>query len=179
MDSRSRPVNIEQFPDPAQLPAAFALSGRTTPETINTNTTLYDTKHFFKIGRTTALTTGTYNGIATAVYLPLPENNMTYIRRQERRQRDATRLKTLPEHEQKREYKLPFYSHTDEHTIVAMQEGRFFSLGGDSGAWVFDNYGALVGMVFATNGVEATYFTPIGLIVEDIKHMTGCTVELL
>ena len=57
--------------------------------------------------------------------------------------------------------------------------GKSFTSAGDSGAWVVDELGGLIGMVwggFARD--EGTFFTPIKLIIEDITKQTGYSVRL-
>ncbi|EPS43330.1 hypothetical protein H072_2684 [Dactylellina haptotyla CBS 200.50] len=62
---------------------------------------------------------------------------------------------------------------TSEWTIVG-HKNREFAEGGDSGSWVLNTKGELVGMVFAENeDLHLAYLTPIKLILEDIKRQTG------
>ncbi len=67
---------------------------------------------------------------------------------------------------------------TSEYTVVGMG-GRTFANEGDSGAWVVQADGTLVGMVLAAcldSGV--TYVTPIEAVFKDIKAQTGREVLL-
>ena len=59
------------------------------------------------------------------------------------------------------------------------ESGYFFSQSGDSGSWVFDRIGSLVGMIWGSSASSATYFTPIGLVVADIEERTRMKVELV
>ncbi|KAL9027059.1 MAG: hypothetical protein Q9196_004360 [Gyalolechia fulgens] len=173
-------IGANTFPEPDELLQEFDLRGETKAKTINQNTDYMDGL-FFKIGRSTGLTFGIYNGIQTDVKMPLPVNHQTESTRQERQKRDAGSLKYLTAKEREAKYAEPFYQYTQEHTIVSRRadEGRVFSKAGDSGSWVFDEQAMLVGMIFGDNGQGATFFTPIALILADIELMTGCTVELM
>ncbi|KAA8894215.1 hypothetical protein FN846DRAFT_434646 [Sphaerosporella brunnea] len=47
---------------------------------------------------------------------------------------------------------------------------------GDSGAWIFDPFGSVIGMILGHNsGSNLTYFTPMHAIFKDIKELTGAT----
>ncbi|KAI5799369.1 hypothetical protein FPQ18DRAFT_384752 [Pyronema domesticum] len=47
---------------------------------------------------------------------------------------------------------------------------------GDSGAWIFDDFGSVVGMILAHSDItELTYFTPIKVVFDDILKVTGAT----
>ncbi|KAI5816549.1 hypothetical protein BZA77DRAFT_353784 [Pyronema omphalodes] len=47
---------------------------------------------------------------------------------------------------------------------------------GDSGAWIFDDYGSVIGMILAHSDIsELTYFTPIKVLFDDILEVTGAT----
>jgi hypothetical protein len=66
---------------------------------------------------------------------------------------------------------------TYEHLYLAMNGGSTFGLSGDSGSWVLDSLGRLVGLLLA--GQEATnhcYVTPISVVIEDIETSLGCKV---
>jgi hypothetical protein len=55
----------------------------------------------------------------------------------------------------------------------------FFCKAGDSGSLVFDRFGGVIGMIHGCLGYEITYVTPIEVVFEDIKSVTGATrVEL-
>ncbi|KAF8250424.1 hypothetical protein K440DRAFT_659429 [Wilcoxina mikolae CBS 423.85] len=50
---------------------------------------------------------------------------------------------------------------------------------GDSGAWIFDDFGSVVGMILGRNDrTGLTYFTPIDAIFKDIKKTLGFEVRL-
>ncbi|KAI9840514.1 MAG: hypothetical protein M1837_001574 [Sclerophora amabilis] len=62
---------------------------------------------------------------------------------------------------------------------VRMGQGRNLAEKGDSGAFVINFCGALVGMVVGGNPkVGSTYVTPIEEVFQDIKAQTGFTVTL-
>lgn len=67
-----------------------------------------------------------------------------------------------------------------EQTIVGHPKHfKYFSQAGDSGAWVLNMEGNVVGMI--TSGNEATkisYYTPISTIIGDIERVTGRKVTL-
>jgi hypothetical protein len=47
---------------------------------------------------------------------------------------------------------------------------------GDSGAWIFDSFGCVMGMILGHNDdTNITYFTPMHFIFKDIKALTGAT----
>ena len=108
---------------------------------------------YFKIGRTTGLTVGECNGIKSDTQLEVPLND-----------------------EDQGEQKRVVFSQA--HVLMAPPDSvRPFALAGDSGAWICDRFGWLVGMVWA--GADRTsYCTPIGRIIEDIEDQTGMRVEL-
>ena len=57
--------------------------------------------------------------------------------------------------------------------------GKPFTLAGDSGAWVVDVFGGLIGMVWGGfTSHEGSFLTPISLITEDITKQTGYSVRL-
>jgi len=52
---------------------------------------------------------------------------------------------------------------------------------GDSGSWILDNEGDLVGLLFAGTGAEyksRSLVMPIETIIQDIEDQTGYTVRL-
>ena len=109
---------------------------------------------YFKIGRTTGLTIGKFSAIESETNLDVPLN---YEDRGE----------------QKRKLK------SQAHVLVASQGvDRPFTQGGDSGAWVCDTFGSLVGLAWGNSASDATYCTPIGRILADIEARTGMKVEL-
>ena len=81
--------------------------------------------------------------------------------------------------------------------IVTNRVGQVhFSVGGDSGAWLYDTQGSLVGLVVGqATGLRKTrasgtihpadsefegwhYITPIGAVFRDIERVTGCQVTV-
>ncbi|MCJ1408691.1 hypothetical protein MMC19_002766 [Ptychographa xylographoides] len=57
--------------------------------------------------------------------------------------------------------------------------GKPFTLAGDSGAWVVDVFGGLIGMVWGGfTSHEGSFLTPISLITEDITKQTGSSLFL-
>ena len=61
-----------------------------------------------------------------------------------------------------------------ESVIVGMGYGTIFSRGGDSGAFVVDRFGSLVGLTWAGNdNTGVTYVMQVDDLFEDIKSMTG------
>ena len=85
-----------------------------------------------------------------------------------------------------------------EWVIIGSDRGVHFASEGDSGAWVFDTAGCLVGMVVGrgvgplvtrtSSGIAVEredevnqawhYITPVELLFQDIEHQTGCSVRL-
>lgn len=67
---------------------------------------------------------------------------------------------------------------TREYSVLG-DKGTAFAAGGDSGAFVLDGDGSLVGIVFGGNTATLlTYVIPIDAIFKDIEACTGCPVEL-
>lgn len=121
----------------------------------------------FKVGRTTGLTIGRCNGIDSNVRMELPPN--------------SDRKKT-----DRKQYRV-----TQEHCIISEKAGSElaynaiyqFSAGGDSGSWLFDEIGTLVGLLWGSfesvTDTNCSYFTPIELIITDIEAATGKEARLL
>ena len=112
-----------------------------------------DAKKYFKIGRTTGLTFGKLNGIKSETNLELPLNGEDQGQ-QKRKMISQAQVLLTPE-----ELSTPF------------------TRAGDSGAWVCDMFGTLVGLVWG-GGEKTSYCTPIGQIFADIEAQTGMKVEL-
>ncbi|KAL8655029.1 MAG: hypothetical protein Q9210_001152 [Variospora velana] len=167
-------IGENKFPKPDELPG-FNLRGLTKPKEFVDDLSVLPLLEYFKIGRTTALTTGVYNGIDLNVRVELPVNHNTEQRRQERAQRDAAALKGMTKADREKAYAAPFKVQTEEHCLVAASKVRERAFGrpGDSGSWVFSDAGQLVGMIWGQNEKGATVFTPIDLIMKDIEFMTG------
>ena len=123
---------------------------------INSDFESHKEGRFFKIGRTTALTEGRYSHTDSAVKPPLPLNSS-----------------------HKKEDKPSRSSCEHAFVITGGQPGQQFSRGGDAGSWVFDENGFLAGMIWGSSAGNASYVTPIGLIVADIEERTGMRVELI
>jgi hypothetical protein len=131
-----------------------SLLGRTHVNDFSVNEfpAAYPDNIYFKTGRTTGLTIGTYSHIQSYVEISLPFNS-----------NDAKPPKRV----------------TDEHVIVCPGENGVFSDDGDSGAWLLDRYGYLSALIWGSNSKDHCYATPISLIMEDIEGFTGGTVEVL
>ena len=67
---------------------------------------------------------------------------------------------------------------THEHVIVSPASSPLsFSMDGDAGSWILSKFGDLVGLLWGGTKDQA-FFTPIGMVVDDIEARTGCKVEL-
>lgn len=106
----------------------------------------------FKIGRTTDATWGRYNGIK-AISLVDWRNGPNEARR--------------------------IYS--NDHSVVGGSVGPEFAKGGDSGSFVFDKFGGVVGLLLAANdGTNTSFFTTLDDVFADIRQITGANdVRLL
>ena len=63
--------------------------------------------------------------------------------------------------------------------MICGTAGKAFTSAGDSGAWVIDRLGGLIGMVWGGfTSHEGTFLTPMNLITEDITEQTGYSVRL-
>jgi len=63
--------------------------------------------------------------------------------------------------------------------VVTAQDGLAFALLGDSGSFVLNQTGALVGLLIAgVDGRGTGYVTPIQEIWEDVRTRTGHEIEL-
>ncbi len=114
----------------------------------------YKSGIFFKIGRSTGITTGEYHGIKSLLRTEMPSNHLE--------EKPPPRI-------------------TNEHVIISNKDEPF-SEDGDSGAWVLNRHGDLVGMIWgAANDREQKYcyFTPIAVLKKDIEEQTGMEVELV
>lgn len=109
---------------------------------------------YFKIGRTTGLTFGKYSAIDSEVNLEVPLND----------EDRGGQKRTVT---------------SQGHVLVTTQGvDKPFTQGGDSGAWICDTFGSLVGLAWGNTASDATYYTPIALIIADIEARTGMKVEL-
>jgi len=73
---------------------------------------------------------------------------------------------------------LPGGQKSVEYAVVG-QDKKLFSKEGDSGAWVIDSSGSLIGMVIGQGIRGQTYITPITEVFKDIEEKTGAKVSLL
>ena len=131
-------------------PGIFALSGKTHVEDTSA-IPLYSGLEVFKVARTTGLTIGTIDRLASYVKVIRQSNN-----------KHQAPIRTTSE-------------------LYAIRGGykRLFNKAGDSGAWILDPLGHLTGLLWG--GCEKSnhgYFTPIQLVIEDIEKYTGRKVEI-
>lgn len=103
----------------------------------------------FKDGRTTGATHGTYSHIHSHVEISLDSNSS---------------------------YDQPGTRITNEHVIVNPIES--FCDTRDSGSWIISDRGEVMGLLWGAGCSGQGYFTPIGLVMEDIEKVTGMKVEL-
>ena len=124
--------------------------GRTHVQYINTNPVFLG-QDVFKVGRTTGLTVGKVTNITTHTRIERQPNSA-----------HATPIRTTFEH----------------YTIRAKYTGPF-NKAGDSGSWIFDENGDLLGLLWG-GCVKSSdcYFTPIQYIIADIEQYTGKKVEM-
>jgi len=67
---------------------------------------------------------------------------------------------------------------TTEHTLISpASSDTTFSKPGDSGSWILNASGDLVGMLWGGSN-NVGYFTPIGLVLNDVETRTGWKVQL-
>ncbi|KAA6412264.1 MAG: hypothetical protein FRX48_04416 [Lasallia pustulata] len=72
-----------------------------------------------------------------------------------------------------------FALETREIVVLSETRTKVFSEGGDSGAWVLDSVGALMGMTWGGFTCrQGTFVTPIKAITDDIRSQTGHNVRL-
>lgn len=112
---------------------------------------LYSGLEVFKVARTTGLTVGTIDRLASYVKVIRPSSN-----------KHQAPIRTTLE-------------------LYAVRGGynRLFNKAGDSGAWILDGLGHLAGLLWG--GCEKSnhgYFTPIKLVIDDIEKYTGKKVEI-
>lgn len=108
------------------------------------------TKRFFKTGRSSGLTMGTYSHIQSHIEIPLPPNSDDWPRKRV----------------------------TEENVVLSGDPKVHFNEDGDSGSWLISSLGELVGMIWGAGENGQCYFTPIRLVLEDIERVTGLQVEL-
>ncbi|KAI9784443.1 MAG: hypothetical protein M1839_002099 [Geoglossum umbratile] len=74
---------------------------------------------------------------------------------------------------------IPGNSSTTSEYVVVGHKGKAFALGGDSGAFVLNSYGKLVGLLIAGHEtLDAVLVTPITEVMQDIQQVTGHQVTL-
>lgn len=68
---------------------------------------------------------------------------------------------------------------TFEHYTIKAKYTRPFNEAGDSGSWVFDENGNLLGLLWGgcVRGDDC-YFTPVEYVIADIEKYTGKKVEM-
>ena len=112
---------------------------------------LYSGLEVFKVARTTGLTVGTIDRLASYVRVIRQPNN---------------------------KHQAPIRT-TLELYAVRGAYNKLFNKAGDSGAWILDHLGGLAGLLWG--GCEKSnhgYFTPIQLVIDDIEKYTGKKVEI-
>jgi hypothetical protein len=63
---------------------------------------------------------------------------------------------------------------TSEHVIMSLDGRSMFSVKGDSGSWIINCSGKVIGMLIGGNEkTGCTYFTPIDLLVDSVEKTTG------
>ncbi|KAM0800614.1 hypothetical protein BDR22DRAFT_963013 [Usnea florida] len=145
-------VGVNRLPTLEEIPPDFSLEGDRISRISKTSEDTTGLGRYFKIGRTTGLTFGESHKIESEVWLEVPLNDGDQGSKK-RKIRSQARV------------------------IVAPKGSENFNRGGDSGAWVCDRFGSLVGLVWGGEG-QKCYYTPIGLIIADIEARTGREVGL-
>jgi len=77
------------------------------------------------------------------------------------------------------ECKLPGNPTTSTEFAITGLKGTLFSDKGDSGAFVLNEFGQLVGMIVGGGILGETFVTPIQEVTADIMEMTGYSVHML
>jgi hypothetical protein len=67
---------------------------------------------------------------------------------------------------------------TTEHAIMNLPTGPF-SRGGDSGSWILNCRGNVIGMRIGGSHHGGTYFTPVDLLIDSIEKATGKKMRVL
>jgi hypothetical protein len=79
----------------------------------------------------------------------------------------------------KHDCNLPGNSSLTSEFVVVGHKGRPFALKGDSGAFVLNSYGKLVGLLIAgQEELNTAYVTPMTEVMRDIQQVTGHQVTL-
>lgn len=140
-----------QLPEANRLTDDLDLKGATEVANIS-DVPLFHGNNVFKMGRTTDLTSGIIHPVSIHVRaLELPSNS---------------------------KHKRPVRPTLEQQVILAPFP-HLFNERGDSGSWILDKNGNLVGMVWgACVRSRCCYFTHIQDIIGDIERVTKRTVEL-
>ena len=112
---------------------------------------LYTSLDVFKVGRTTGLTVGAIERLSSYVKFTRQSNS---------------------------KQKAPMRTTLELYAVRGLYD-ILFNKAGDSGAWVLDPLGDLVGVLWG--GCEKSnhgYLTPIRLVINDIENFTGKKVEM-
>ena len=112
---------------------------------------LYSGLEVFKVARTTGLTVGTIDRLASYVKV-IRQSNI--------------------------KHQAPIRTTLELHAVRGGYN-RLFNKAGDSGAWILDIFGHLAGLLWG--GCEKSnhgYFTPIQLVIDDIEKYSGKKVEI-
>lgn len=68
---------------------------------------------------------------------------------------------------------------TTEQFYAPSRGSQMFAAPGDSGAWVLNADGGLVGLLFGGyDGTTWSYVTPIEVVLESVRSTLGCVVSL-
>lgn len=136
------------MPRSPQVPERFNLDFRPTTTIISKTALPRMDEHLFKLGRTTGFTRGMYNGIPEVTLEDWREEDPGHKREIARR----------------------------DHLVIGTAFEEFpFSDQGDSGAFILDRTGKLIGLLLGGNDhTSGTRFTLISNVFEDIKKVTGC-----
>ncbi len=128
----------------------FAFQGNTHVGYVSLSP-LYAGLDVFKVGRTTGLTVGAIERISSYVKVTRQSNS---------------------------KQKAPMRTTLEIYAVRGLYD-TLFNKAGDSGAWILDPLGDLVGLLWG--GCEKSghgYFTPIRLVIDDIEKFTGKKVEI-
>jgi len=130
----------------------------------------------FKVGRTTGLTTGVVHAIPviTTAY-EWPAKNAKRVMPPPFELSTPIKVAIdLPSNASRKSSKR---THVETFVIKGFNEQ--FNQGGDSGSWILDAGGNLVGLLWGgCSGSDDCYFTPIKDVIDDIEERTGKKVEM-
>lgn len=138
------------MPLPEHLPSRARAIYRPNADGVprRSTTPLQGMEDLFKVGRTTEGTWGKYNGIKATSFPRWGDQNASG--------------KTAN-------------IECEDHMVVGWPPfDKPFADRGDSGAFVFDKYGDVVGLLVGVNDWTSTaYFTSLDELFRDIRHITG------